>query len=146
MELLARGERRSRRWRLAGAVIGLLVALALPWLIYPPLALNMVAWALFALSVDLLLGYTGLLSFGHAAFWGTAAYVTAWLGLNTGLPFVVDVLAGAAASGLIAVPIGWLSVRRSGIYFAMVTLAFAQMIYFIANQWREVTGGENGLQ
>jgi branched-chain amino acid transport system permease protein len=125
---------------------GLVVAFGLPWVVYPPLALNMAVWALFAMSVDLLLGYTGLLSFGHAAFWGTSAYVTGLVAQHTGLPFVVDVLAGALAAGLLAVPIGWLSVRRSGIYFAMVTLAFAQMVYFVANQWRDVTGGENGLQ
>jgi branched-chain amino acid transport system permease protein len=135
---------RGLRYLLLG--LGLLVAVGLPWVIYPPLALNMVVWALFAMSVDLLLGYTGLLSFGHAAFWGTSAYVTGLVAQHTGLPFVVDVLAGAFAAGLLAVPIGWLSVRRSGIYFAMVTLAFAQMVYFVANQWRQVTGGENGLQ
>ncbi|GLY78887.1 branched-chain amino acid ABC transporter permease [Actinoallomurus iriomotensis] len=125
---------------------GLLVALALPWLIYPPVAMDMVCWALFAVAVDLLLGFTGLLSFGHAAFWGSSAYLTGLIALHSGLPFPVAVLGGALAAAVLAVPIGWLSVRRTGIYFAMVTLAFAQLVYFVANQWRGLTGGENGLQ
>lgn len=127
-------------------VVGLLAALLLPWVIYPPVAMDMICWALFAVAVDILLGFTGLLSFGHAAFWGTSAYVTGLIALHSGLPFPVVVLAGAFAAAVLAVPIGWLSVRRTGIYFAMVTLAFAQLVYFVANQWRGLTGGENGLQ
>jgi branched-chain amino acid transport system permease protein len=98
------------------------------------------------MSVDLLLGFTGLLSFGHAAFWGSSAYVAGLVAINTGWPFPLAILAGMVFAMVIAVPIGYLSVRRTGIYFAMVTLAFAQMIYFVANQWRDLTGGENGLQ
>jgi branched-chain amino acid transport system permease protein len=125
---------------------GLPVALALPWVIYPPVAMDMICWALFAVAVDLLLGFTGLLSFGHAAYWGTSAYAAGLIALHAGLPFPVAVLGGALAAAVLAVPIGWLAVRRTGIYFAMVTLAFAQLVYFVANQWRGVTGGENGLQ
>ena len=132
------------RWTLLA--VGLVTALALPWFIYPPVALDIAAWALFAIALDILLGYTGLLSFGHAAFWGGSAYVTGLVALKAGVPFPVAVLAGALFAMLIALPIGLLSVRRTGIYFAMVTLAFAQMLYFLANQWRGVTGGENGLQ
>ncbi|WP_433150583.1 branched-chain amino acid ABC transporter permease [Actinomadura nitritigenes] len=136
--------------RLAGRpvllVIGLVAALVLPWFVYPPVAMDIACWALFAAAVDLLLGFTGLLSFGHAAFWGSAAYVTGLIAVHSGLPFPVAVLGGAAFSAALAVPIGFLSVRLRGIYFAMVTLAFAQMVYFVANQWRDVTGGENGLQ
>ncbi len=135
---------RPLRWVLLA--VGLVIALALPRFIYPPVAMDVAAWALFAISVDLLLGYTGLLSFGHAAFWGSSAYVTGLVAIRSGLPFPVAILAGTLFAMLIAVPIGYLSVRRTGIYFAMVTLAFAQMIYFFANQWRSVTGGENGLQ
>ncbi|MDQ6716525.1 MAG: branched-chain amino acid ABC transporter permease [Actinomycetota bacterium] len=135
---------RPLRWVLLAA--GLVIALALPRFIYPPVAMDVAAWALFAVSVDLLLGYTGLLSFGHAAFWGSSAYVTGIVAIRSGLPFPVAILAGTVFAMLIAVPIGYLSVRRTGIYFAMVTLAFAQMIYFIANQMRGLTGGENGLQ
>jgi branched-chain amino acid transport system permease protein len=135
----------SARGRLLLAV-GLVLALALPWMIYPPVAMDIACWALFAVSVDLLLGFTGLLSFGHAAFWGGSAYVSGLLAVHAGLPFPVAVLGGALFAAVLAVPIGYLAVRLSGIYFAMVTLAFAQMIYFIANQWRDLTGGENGLQ
>jgi branched-chain amino acid transport system permease protein len=127
-------------------VAGLVIALSLPWLIYPPVAMDIACWALFAAALDLLLGFTGLLSFGHAAFWGGSAYVTGLIAVHAGAPFPVAVLGGVAAAALLAVPIGFLSVRLRGIYFAMVTLAFAQMIYFIVNQWRDVTGGENGLQ
>jgi branched-chain amino acid transport system permease protein len=132
------------RW--AMLAVALLLVLALPWFIYPPVAMDIAAWALFAISVDLLLGYTGLLSFGHAAFWGTSAYATGLIATKIGVPFPIAILGGAVVAMLIAVPTGYLAVRRTGIYFAMVTLAFAQMIYFIANQWRSVTGGENGLQ
>jgi len=136
----------SSRLRYLWLAVGLLLALALPWLVYPPIAMDIAAWALFAVSVDLLLGYVGLLSFGHAAFWGTAAYTSGLVAIHTGAPYLVGVLAGAVAAAVLAVPIGFLSVRRTGIYFAMVTLAFAQLVYFVANQWRGLTGGENGLQ
>jgi branched-chain amino acid transport system permease protein len=139
-------EGRSPLARLAMLVVGLVVAFGLPWWIYPPVALDVTAWALFAVALDLLLGYTGLLSFGHAAFWGSSAYATGVIATRTGLPFYVAVLGGAVLAAVLAVPIAMLSVRRSGIYFAMVTLAFAQLVYFVANQWRSVTGGENGLQ
>jgi branched-chain amino acid transport system permease protein len=132
------------RWLTVAA--GLVVAVALPWLIYPPVALDVAAWALLAVALDLLVGFTGLLSFGHAAFWGTAAYAAGLLALHTPVPFPVAVLFGALVAGVIAVPIGYLAVKRAGIYFAMVTLAFAQLVYFLGNQWRGLTGGENGLQ
>ena len=142
---LPAGSRRGPlRWVMLA--VGLAVALALPWFVYPPVAMDIAAWALFAISVDLLLGYTGLLSFGHAAFWGSSAYVTGLIAIHWGVPFPVAILAGMFFAMAIAVPIGYLSVRRTGIYFAMVTLAFAQMIYFIANQLGDLTGGENGLQ
>jgi branched-chain amino acid transport system permease protein len=113
-----------QRWTLLLA--GLVVAAALPWFIYPPVAMDVVAWALLAIALDILLGYAGLLSFGHAAFWGGSAYATGLVAIHYDVPFPVAVLAGAV--------------------FAMVTLAFAQMVYFVANQWRSATGGENGLQ
>lgn len=132
------------RWGLLAA--GLLVAFGLPWVLYPPVAADILCWGLFAVAFDLLLGHAGLLSFGHAAFWGTSAYATGLIAIHSGLPFYAAVLGGAVAAALLALPIGYLAVRCSGIYFAMVTLAFAQMVYFIANQWGDVTGGENGLQ
>jgi branched-chain amino acid transport system permease protein len=142
----------ERTSRLSGALrwgllaLGLIVAFGLPWYLYPPVAMDIAAWALFAVALDLLLGYTGLLSFGHAAFWGSSAYATGIIAIETGMPFYFAVLGGAIVAALLAFPIAYLSVRRTGIYFAMVTLAFAQLIFFIANQWRSVTGGENGLQ
>jgi branched-chain amino acid transport system permease protein len=138
----------SRRspWRYLMLVGGLAVLVLLPYWVYPPVAMDILCWGLFAISVDLLLGFTGLLSFGHAAFWGGSAYATGLIAIRTGLPFPVAVLGGAAFAMVIAWPIGYLSVRRTGIYFAMVTLAFAQMLYFVANQARDLTGGENGLQ
>ncbi|MGR6318582.1 branched-chain amino acid ABC transporter permease [Micromonospora soli] len=126
--------------------LGLVVALWLPNGLYPSVAVDILCWALFAVSVDLLLGYTGLMSFGHAAFWGTAAYASGLVAIHLGAPFPVAALAGALTAALLALPIGYLAVKRTGIYFAMVTLAFAQMIYFVANKWGSITGGENGLQ
>lgn len=137
-----------RLWRseVLFLVIGLVLVLALPRLIYSALALRIVLWALFAVSVDLLLGFGGMLSFGHAAFWGGAGYTAALLAKTFQLPFPIAALAGVVAAMLVAVPVGYLSIRRRGIYFAMVTLAFAQMLFYIVNEWRDVTGGENGVQ
>lgn len=135
-----------RTTALGGYALGLLLALVLPLVIYPVLALDIVAWGLFAVAVDLLLGFGGLLSFGHAMFWGAAGYTAGIVAKNAGAPFPVAILAGVLAAVILAVPIGYLSIRRKGIYFAMVTLAFAQMVYYVANEWRSVTGGENGLQ
>jgi len=136
----------QRTVRLIAYGVALLLALALPRLVYPVLALDILLWGLFAISVDLLLGFVGLLSFGHAMFWGTAGYTAGVVAKNAGAPFPLAVLAGVLAAVILAVPIGYLSIRRKGIYFAMVTLAFAQMVYYVANEWRSVTGGENGLQ
>ncbi|WP_406068255.1 branched-chain amino acid ABC transporter permease [Micromonospora sp. NBC_01638] len=132
--------------RYALLAVGLAVAAWLPNSLYPAVAVDILCWALFAVAVDLLLGFTGLMSFGHAAFWGTSAYVTGLVAIHAGLPFPLAVLAGALAAAVLAVPIGYLAVKRTGIYFAMVTLAFAQMVYYVANEWRSVTQGENGLQ
>ena len=132
--------------RLALPLLGILVVLALPRLVYPVLALNILAWGLFAMAVDLLLGFGGLLSFGHAAYWGVAGYAAGLVAREAGLPYPVAALAGVLAAAALAVPLGYLSIRRKGIYFAMVTLAFAQMLYYVANEARGLTGGENGLQ
>jgi branched-chain amino acid transport system permease protein len=136
----------DRAWRYLWLGAAVLAVLALPRLIYPLLALDILLWGLFAISVDLLLGFGGLLSFGHAAFWGTAGYAAGLTARHLGAPFPLAVALGIGAALLLALPIGFLSVRRQGIYFSMVTLAFAQMVYYVANAWRPVTGGENGLQ
>lgn len=139
---------RLRRWAVPLALLALAVAGAvlLPRALYVVLALDILLYGLFAVSVDLLLGFGGLLSFGHAAFWGSAGYVAGLAAKELRLAFPLAALAGTLAAMAIAVPIGYLSIRRRGIYFAMVTLAFAQMLFYIANEWRDVTGGENGLQ
>ncbi len=125
---------------------GLLVALVLPHLLYPVLAADMLAWGLFAVSFDLLLGFAGLLSFGHAAFWGVSAYATSYFLTHWGLPVPLALIGSVLAALLVGLPISLLSIRRLGTYFAMTTLAFAQMVYFVALQWTDVTGGENGVQ
>src|SRR5712692_10053663 len=136
-----------RRWTgLALIVAGIALALVLPRVLYSVLALRIMLWALFAVSVDLLLGFGGMLSFGHAAFWGGAGYAAALLATQFQLPFPIAAVGGTIVAMALAVPIGYLSIRRRGIYFAMVTLAFAQLLFYIANEWRDLTGGENGLQ
>jgi branched-chain amino acid transport system permease protein len=137
---------RPRARTLVIAAVALAVALALPRILYPVLALNILAWGLFAMAIDLLLGFGGLLSFGHAAYWGVAGYAAGLVARELGAPYPVAVLAGIVAAAALAVPLGYLSLRRTGIYFAMVTLAFAQMLYYVANEARPLTGGENGLQ
>lgn len=138
---------RAPGWvRYALLALGLLVALWLPNGLYPAVAVDILCWALFAVSVDLLLGFTGLMSFGHAAFWGTSAYVTGLVAIHAGLPFPAAVLAGALAAALLAVPIGYLAVKRTGIYFAMVTLAFAQLVYYVANEWRSSPGARTAYR
>jgi len=133
-----------RRWLLTGAV-GLVVLCGLPFVVYPVVALDILCLGLFALAFDLVFGQVGLLSFGHAAFWGTSAYVTGYLLLHVGMSVPVAMLGGTVAAFLIAIPIGFLSIRSVGIYFSMITLAFGQMIDFIAKQWEDVTGGESGM-
>ena len=124
----------------------LLALIAAPFLgFYPVFVMKVMCFALFACAFNLLLGYTGLLSFGHAAFLGGSAYVTGHVlkvwGLTPELGLIVGTLFGAGL-GLV---FGWLAIRRQGIYFSMITLALAQMIYFVALQ-AKFTGGEDGLQ
>ena len=126
---------------------GLLVVggIAAPFLVYPVFAMKILCLALFACAFNLLLGYTGLLSFGHAAFLGTAGYVTGHAVKVLGLQPELGILAGTAAAAALGYVIGSLAIRRSGIYFAMITLALAQMVYFMFLQM-PFTGGEDGLQ
>ncbi|MCV0438905.1 MAG: branched-chain amino acid ABC transporter permease [Hydrogenophaga sp.] len=112
---------------------------------YPVLLMKLMCFALFAASFNLLLGYTGLLSFGHAAFFGAAAYVTGHVVKVWGLTPELGLLAGVLIGGVLGWVFGMLAIRRQGIYFAMITLALAQMVYFFALQAR-FTGGEDGLQ
>jgi branched-chain amino acid transport system permease protein len=105
----------------------------------------MLIFAIFAIGYDIVFGYTGLLSFGHAAYFGLGAYGTGLSLIYLSAPTLVALLIGTACSVLVAFPIGYLSIRRRGIYFAMTTMAFAQMIYFVAFKWRSLTGGDDGL-
>jgi branched-chain amino acid transport system permease protein len=102
-------------------------------------------FALFACAFNLLLGFTGLLSFGHAAFFGASAYITAYLCKEAGLSPEFGIALGVLGSGILGFLIGSLAIRRQGIYFAMVTLALSQMVYFLAVQL-PFTGGEDGIQ
>jgi branched-chain amino acid transport system permease protein len=124
-----------------------LVALALvaPFIVYPVFVMQALCMALFACAFNLLVGYVGLLSFGHAAFFGGAAYVTAHVVKVWGWPPELGILAGAAVAAMLGVVFGYLTIRRQGIYFAMITLAFAQMVYFVAVE-APFTGGEDGIQ
>ncbi|WP_049997262.1 branched-chain amino acid ABC transporter permease [Halococcus sediminicola] len=113
---------------------------------YQELASLMLIWGIFAIGFNLVLGYTGLLSFGHAAFWGVAAYAAGWVSANVVGSPVVLVLVGTVAAVVLAWLFGVLSLRRGGIYFAILTLAFAQMIYYVAlGPLSTLTGGENGF-
>ncbi|MEY8877424.1 MAG: branched-chain amino acid ABC transporter permease [Leptothrix sp. (in: b-proteobacteria)] len=126
--------------------LGLAVLLAAPFIgLYPVFMMKALCYAIFACAFNLLLGYTGLLSFGHAAFLGASAYVTGWLIRSAGFSPELGVLAGTGASALLGLVVGVIAIRRQGIYFAMVTLAMAQMVYFV---WLQApfTGGEDGLQ
>ena len=107
--------------------------------------LKVLCFALFACAFNLLLGFTGLLSFGHAAFFGTAAYITAYFCKELGYSPELGILLGVVGSGVLGFLIGSLAIRRQGIYFAMVTLALSQMVYFLAVQV-PYTGGEDGIQ
>lgn len=111
----------------------------------PVLALDMVIAALFAASLHLLMGPGGLASFGHAAYFGLGAYGTAYAATVLGLPTPLALVIGIATASAGAVLFGWFCVRLEGVYFAMLTLAFAQIVWSIAYQWEEVTGGSNGL-
>ncbi|MDD5332387.1 MAG: branched-chain amino acid ABC transporter permease [Rhodoferax sp.] len=124
----------------------LLLALLAPMLgLYPVFVMKLLCFAIFACAFNLLLGFTGLLSFGHAAFFGSAAYITGWFIKSQNFTPELGILAGMLGSGLIGLLVGLVAIRRQGIYFAMITLAIAQMVYFVCLQV-PFTGGEDGLQ
>ncbi|MGD9884738.1 MAG: branched-chain amino acid ABC transporter permease [Reyranella sp.] len=129
-------------------VIALVIAaaaLAAPWVAYPVFLMTALCFALFACAFNLLLGYAGLMSFGHAMFFGTAGYFYGHVVKAWDLPPEVGLLAGVGGAAALGLVTGALAIRRQGIYFAMITLAFAQMIYFFCVQ-APFTGGEDGLQ
>ena len=122
------------------------LALTAPWLgLYPVFLMKLLCFAMFACAFNLLLGYTKMLSFGHAAYFGSSAYVTGWLVTAHGWGTIEAMLAGVAVATLLGLVIGAIAVRRQGIYFAMITLALSQLVFFVCLQ-AQFTGGENGLQ
>jgi branched-chain amino acid transport system permease protein len=135
----------ARRGRIA-LWAGLALLIAAPFIgLYPVFMMKALCYAIFACAFNLLLGYTGLLSFGHAAYLGAAAYATGWLVKSAHLTPELGVLAGTGVAASCGLVIGLIAIRRQGIYFAMVTLAMAQMLYFLYLQ-APFTGGEDGLQ
>ncbi|TWO68849.1 branched-chain amino acid ABC transporter permease [Caenimonas sedimenti] len=113
--------------------------------LYPVFVMKLLCFGLFACAFNLLLGFTGLLSFGHAAFFGFSAYVTGWFIKAQGWTPELGILAGVVVAAFLGLVFGLVAIRRQGIYFAMITLALAQMVFFICLQ-APFTGGEDGLQ
>jgi branched-chain amino acid transport system permease protein len=141
----ARTRNGTGRLEQALVVLGILALVAAPFVVYPIFLMKMLCFALFACAFNLLLGYTGLLSFGHAAFFGGAAYFTAHAAKVWGWPPEAAILIGVAGAALLGLVIGFFAIRRQGIYFAMITLALSQMFFFFCVQ-ATFTGGEDGIQ
>lgn len=127
---------------IAAVLLGLIL---LPHAVYPVLLMKVMCFAIFACAFNLLLGFTGLLSFGHAMFFGGGAYVAGYLMKQHAMPPELAWLAALVAGALAGLAVGWLAIRRTGIYFSMVTLALAQMAYFYFVT-SPLTGGEDGIQ
>lgn len=125
--------------------IGFVVLMILPQLVYPLLIMKIMCFAIFAASFNLLFGYTGLLSFGHAAFFGSAAYCVAYLRKSFEIEPLLALILGIAVAAALGFVMGVLAVRRQGVYFSMITLALSQMVYFIILQ-APFAQGEDGLQ
>jgi branched-chain amino acid transport system permease protein len=133
-----------RRHRVAAVLLFLVFfPLLMP---YQALAVNILVFGLFAVGFNLLFGYTGLLSFGHAAFLGVGSYGTGIAMVHAGLPWWLALLLGVLAASLVGVVMGYLAIRTRGIYFSMVTLALAQIVYYAFYKAERWTGGENGLR
>ncbi len=126
-------------------ILMLIAGLTAPLYAYPVFVMDLLCFALFACAFNLLLGYVGLLSFGHAAFFGGAAYISGYAIKAWGFSPIIGILTGTGFALILGFCFGYLAIRRQGIYFAMVTLALAQIVYFMAVQM-PFTGGENGLQ
>ncbi len=132
------------RHRVAAVIVFLI---PFPWLMpYEALAVNILIFGLYAVGFNLLFGYTGLLSFGHAAFLGAGSYGAGIVMVHYGWPWYAAIPAGLVLAALFGLVIGYLAIRSRGIYFSMVTLALAQCIYYIFYQAEKLTGGENGLR
>ncbi|MGI9135248.1 MAG: branched-chain amino acid ABC transporter permease [Rhodoferax sp.] len=145
MTALHEDERSARLNRITWGVMLVLLAAA-PFVgMYPVFLMKALCYVIFACAFNLLLGFTGLLSFGHAAYLGSAAYATGWLVRSAGWAPELGILAGTLVGAALGLVVGLIAIRRQGIYFAMITLAMAQMVYFVCLQV-PFTGGEDGLQ
>jgi len=133
------------RYHRRAFVVMMALFLVAPTVLYPVFVMKALCFALFACAFNLLLGFGGLLSFGHAMFLGMAGYVCAHAAKVWGFPAEIAILAGTAAATLLGVLAGLLAIRRQGIYFAMITLALAQMVFFLCLQ-APFTHGEDGIQ
>jgi branched-chain amino acid transport system permease protein len=139
----------ARRGRTVLVATPVLVVLAAAPLFLAPFATTtltrILVFALFAVSLDLLVGITGLPSLGHAAYFGSGAYAAGWVSINVTAQAPIPLLAGAAVGAVAAALTGWITVRTSGVFFLMLTLAIGETVHQLANTWDEVTGGANGL-
>jgi branched-chain amino acid transport system permease protein len=133
------------RAQLVAFVVMLAAIGVAPFVLYPIYLMKVMCFALFACAFNLLLGYVGLLSFGHAAYFGMGGYIGAHVAKVWGLPPELAILAAGLVAAALGAAFGWLAIRRAGIYFAMITLALAQLVFFFANQ-APFTGGEDGIQ
>jgi branched-chain amino acid transport system permease protein len=124
----------------------LVIVIAAPFLFYPIVVMQVMCFALFAMGANLLMGSIGLLSLGQAAYFGMGGYVCGYLVQSMGVTPEVGIIAGGLAGAALGTVFGWLVIRRQTIYFAMITLALAQIVYFVAVQDTGFTGGENGIQ
>lgn len=146
-------ENKRHSWLREGVILGVfaLIVFTMPaWLPliggYEALATKIMVFAIFTLGFDILLGFTGYLSFGHAAFFGTSAYVTGLMFVHSSNSILMALLASVAVTVVLALVLGFITLRRTGIYFAVLTLAFAQMLYAAAlSIFQDWTGGDNGL-
>jgi branched-chain amino acid transport system permease protein len=138
--------RRGAPWSLAvAAAVMVIFLVAAPFVLYPVFLMKALCFALFACAFNLLIGYVGLLSFGHALFFGWASYLAAYAAKSWGLQPELAILVGTATAAALGLIAGVVAIRRQGIYFAMITLALAQMMYLVALRVK-FTGGEDGIQ
>jgi branched-chain amino acid transport system permease protein len=129
-----------------GFAIMLVAIIIAPFLVYPITLMQIMCFAIFAMGANLLMGSIGLLSLGQSAYFGVGGYVSGYLLQSLGLTPELGILAGALAGAAVGTVFGWLVIRRQTIYFAMITLALAQIVYFVSVQDTDFTGGENGIQ